>query len=305
MGKVHYQLITTYYRLMRKLRSAGVNPSPQQLRSAADKLALMNPLPMGAKFGDTELGGVKCGHAYHRKRNTNRILFVIHGGGFAFGSFLTHRAMISYLTRLTGYECYSPEYRLAPEHPFPIPLEDCYSAYMGLCERHPDARITVMGDSAGGNLAASLVLLIREREKRMPVNVVLMSPWLDLSPESESVKKNRDQDSLFDKSDLLHYSAMYLGGEDADNQLASPLRGNLTGFPPTLIQVAQNELLYFDSEQFAEMLTAAGVEVTCATYPMLFHSWQLFPHLVPEAKQALDQVGEFISSSVPVLDQAQ
>ena len=162
-----------------------------------------------------------------------------------------------------------------------------------------------MGDSAGGNLAASLVLLIREREKRMPVNVVLMSPWLDLSPESESVKKNRDQDSLFDKSDLLHYSAMYLGGEDADNQLASPLRGNLTGFPPTLIQVAQNELLYFDSEQFAEKLTAAGVEVTCATYPMLFHSWQLFPHLVPEAKQALDQVGEFISSSVPVLDQAQ
>ncbi|MFM1931469.1 MAG: hypothetical protein RL226_772 [Bacteroidota bacterium] len=294
MGKVHYQLITTYYKLMRILRAAGMNPTPQQLRAAVDKLALMNPLPRTAEMEKTELGGVPAWYVHQRKRNASKLFFVIHGGGFVFGSFLTHRAMIAYLNRLTGYEAYAPEYRLAPEHPFPIPLEDCYSAYTAMVERHPDASIAILGDSAGGNLAASLVVLLRERGHRLPDHLVLFSPWMDLSPESQSVLKNRNEDSLFDKDDLVHYSALYLAGQSAEMPQCSPLRADLEGFPPTLIQVAGNELLYYDSEEFAERLKAAGVRTVCSVYPLLFHVWQLFPHLVPEAKQALDEVAEFV-----------
>ena len=130
----------------------------------------------------------------------------------------------------------------------------------------------------------------------MPDKVVLMSPWLDLSPDSESVLKNRDEDSLFDKNDLIHYSRLYLGDTNPYDENLSPLKADLTSFPETLIQVAENELLYYDSVQFAERLEQAGAKVELKVESNLFHSWQLFPDFVPEAKKSLDEAAEFIRS---------
>lgn len=294
MGKVHYHLVTTYYKLMRKLRSAGVEPSPKQLRASADGLALLNPMQMGTNLSMTEFNGVPTGEVTYRNTTNKGIVLFIHGGGFAFGSVKTHRSSVAYLCRRTGMTGYIPEYRLAPEHKYPIPLDDCIAAYKGVLERHPDRPIHLFGDSAGGSLAAGMIHRMKREGIKMPDSLVLMSPWLDLRPDSESIVKNRDEDSLFDKDDLLHYAKFYLDEKDANEVDVSPLLGEVDYFPQTLIQVAENELLYFDSLRFAEKLKAAKVPFTLQVEEFLFHSWQLFPDYVPEARESLRKAEAFI-----------
>lgn len=299
MGKVHYTVVMTYYRLLRKLRSAGVQPTPQTLRTTADRFGALLPMPFNTKLELEKLGGQPCGRVTYRLAQRSGVFIFIHGGGFAFGSVNTHKVAVAHLCKMTGMTGYIPEYRLSPEHAYPIPLDDCYAAYVDICKRHSDEPVYLLGDSAGGNLAASLVLRLREKGKRLPDKLVLMSAWLDLSAESESIVKNRDEDSLFDGEDLLYYGRNYAGDADPSHPELSPLRGDVNGFPPTLIQVAENELLVFDSKRFAEKLEAAGVPMVLSAWPELFHSWQLFPDFVPEAKKALHEAAEFLSTSVP------
>lgn len=296
MGKVHYQLVTTYYKLMRKLRSAGVEPKPQQLRAAADRLASVYPMLGGARLEQLEVGGCPAGKITPQNLQSDDVLVFIHGGGFAFGSVKTHRAAVAHLCRMTGMIGYIPEYRLTPEHKFPAAFEDCLHFYNGLLEQHKGQRVFLFGDSAGGNLAASITAEIVQRNWQKPERLVLMSPWLDLSPESESAVKNRDEDSLFDRNDLEHYSKFYVGNQDLTDPKVSPIHADVTGFPPTQIQVAENELLYFDSLLFAKKLESAGVEVDLRIEQELFHSWQLFPDFIPEAKRSLQQAARFIGS---------
>lgn len=294
MGKVHYQVVMTYYRLMRKLRSAGVEPSPQQLRVSADRLGALTPMPMGTKLEMTELNGVPSGIVSYSKKRQSGIIFFVHGGGFAFGSTKTHRSAVARLAKFTGCLGVIPEYRLTPEHPYPAPLEDCVAAYEGLVKRYPEEDIFVFGDSAGGNLAVETVLSAQKLGLKLPSKVVLMSPWLDLSPDSESIQKNKDGDSLFDKTDLLHYSRMYLADSNPYDETISPLRADLGSFPKTLIQVAKNELLYFDSKHFSDRLNTYNVPHEVQEEENLFHSWQLFPDLVPEAYKSLQLAADFV-----------
>lgn len=294
MGKVHYTVVMTYYKLIRKLRSAVVTPSPQKIRLTADTFAALYPMPMNTRLEMTQLGGRSCGVITHREPKSSGIFIFIHGGGFAFGSVKTHRVAIAHLCKLTGMTGIIPEYRLTPESPYPTPLEDCMAAYRGICERYPKRPIYLMGDSAGGNLAAAMIGRLQKEEGVMPQKLVLMSPWLDLHPQSQSLLKNRDEDSLFDKDDLLEYSALYYGDHDPGAADVSPYRADVSHFPPTLIQVAENELLYYDSVGFADKLEQAGVETVLQVEPLLFHSWQLFPDFVPEAATSLRAVAEFL-----------
>ena len=297
MGKVHYTVVMTYYRLLRKLRSAGVEPAPQTLRTTADRFGALLPMPFNTRLELDKLGGQPCGRVTYRLAQRSGVFIFIHGGGFAFGSVNTHKVAVAHFCKMTGMTGYIPEYRLSPEHPYPSPLDDCYAAYLDICKRHSDEPVYLLGDSAGGNLAAALVLRLKEKGKRLPDKLVLMSAWLDISAESESIVKNRDEDSLFDGEDLLHYGRNYTGSADPTHPELSPLRGDVSGFPPTLIQVAENELLFFDSKRFAEKLEAAGVPMALSAWPELFHSWQLFPDFVPEAKLALQEAAEFLSAA--------
>lgn len=279
---------------MRKLRSAGVQPTPGQLRASADALALLNPMQMGTNLEMTELNGVSTGKITYRHANKKGIFMFIHGGGFAFGSVKTHRSSVAYLSRRTGMTGFIPEYRLTPENSYPIPLDDCMSAYTGLIERHPDRPVHLLGDSAGGSLAAGMIHRMAKDGIQMPNSLILMSPWLDLRPNSESIQINNKEDSLFDKDDLIHYSEMYVKGQDPSNIEISPVLGEVDYFPPTLIQVAKNELLYPDSLKLAKKLEAAGVLYKLEAEEQLFHSWQLFPDYVPEARESLRKAERFI-----------
>lgn len=294
MGKVQYTVVTTYYKLIRKLRSAGVAPSPQQLRTAADTLAVLYPMPMNTRLEMIQLGGRPCGRIAHRRPKGKGVVVFIHGGGFAFGSVNTHRVAMAHLSKMLEMEVFLPEYRLAPEHAYPAALNDCEEAFLELCQSYPNKEIHLMGDSAGGNLAAALTARLVRKGKRVPDSLTLMSPWLDLAPNSRSVSMNRDEDSLFDKNDLIHYSRFYVGDANYMEADLSPLKGEVDGFPRTLIQVAENELLYFDSLEFAEKLRLAEVPVSISVERELFHSWQLFPDFVPEAKRSLKQAADFV-----------
>lgn len=295
MGKVHYTLVMTYYRMLRKLRAAGMEPTPQTIRTTADRFAALLPMPFNTELQVEKINGVECGRVSYRHAHREGVFVFIHGGGFAFGSVKTHKVPVAHFCKMTGMTGYIPEYRLSPESTYPIPLDDCHKAWLGICNRHPDQSIYLLGDSAGGNLAAALVLRLREAGQRLPDKLVLMSPWLDLSPQSESIVKNRYQDSLFDADDLLHYAANYTGAANPDDADVSPIRGDLKGFPPTLVQVAENELLFYDSERFAEAMKEAGSPVLFRAWPELFHSWQLFPDFVPEAKTALQEAADFLA----------
>lgn len=298
MGKVHYTVVMTYYKLIRKLRSAVVTPSPQKIRLTADTFAGLYPMPMNTRLEMTQLGGRPCGVITHREPRSKGIFIFIHGGGFAFGSVKTHRVAIAHLCKLTGMMGIIPEYRLTPESSYPIPLDDCMNAYRAICERYPNRPIYLMGDSAGGNLAAAMIGRLHQTGGVMPEKLVLMSPWLDLHPNSQSLLKNRDEDSLFDKDDLLEYSALYYGEHDPELADISPYRADVSHFPPTLIQVAENELLYYDSVGFAEKLRAEGVETVLQVESFLFHSWQLFPDFVPEASASLKAAAAFLDGSL-------
>lgn len=294
MGKVHYTVVMTYYKLVKKLRGAGVVPSPQAIRTTADAFASLYPMPMHTRLDRLRIGQRPCGVVTHRDPKRKDVFIFIHGGGFAFGSVKTHRTAIGHLCKMTGMTGYIPEYRLAPENVYPTPLDDCINAYLDICSRHPDGKVFLLGDSAGGNLAAAMVHKLNLSGRRIPDKLILMSPWLDLRSDSVSISSNRDEDSLFDAADLMHYGGYYLGGQEPSFPDRSPLLADVMGFPPTMVQVAENELLYFDSLLFAEKLKAAGVEHSLLVEPSLFHSWQLFPDFVPEARRSLRQAADFM-----------
>ena len=293
MNSVGYQMVMTYYRMMREIR-ARVEIGPKQVRFYMDKLSILSLPPINCSVRSYDFGGVKVEGVKHRDAEDDLILFFIHGGAFAFGSARTHRAAAAFLSKHTKARVYLPEYRTTPEYHYPCPLEDCIKSYSAIVEKYPNKKIIAVGDSAGGNLCAALTVYCRDNQLPLPYKLVLMSPWLDLTPESASIQKNNDSESIFDTKDLMDYAEYYLAGKSAKDPLVSPYYANVQDFPPTFIQVASNELLYADSLGFAEKLQAEGVACELDVEENLFHSWQLLSDYLPAARRSLENVSKFI-----------
>jgi monoterpene epsilon-lactone hydrolase len=284
-----------YYKVMRSVRSR-MDMGPVKLRGYLEKLAILNPPPNGTKTTIHSIGEINCEEIRLKTTDENRAVLFIHGGAFAFGSSRTHRNMLANISKLTGQPVFSIDYRLSPEHQYPIALNDCLNAFTWLSEKYGAENIVIAGDSAGGNLTGALIHLLKQKELAVPKGICLLSAWLDLRGESESARLNHKNDSVFDRKDLLDYAKMYCTPEEMKSALVSPLLGDLSGFPPTLIQVAKNELLFSDSDLFAQKLQQANVPVDYAVSEKLFHSWQLYPLYLKEAKQSLAEMADFILS---------
>ena len=295
MASIQYHMMMTYYKVMKKVRKR-VELDPIRLRLYMGIISSFNAPFVPRKVSQIKLGEVPTDKIDFLE-DFPLILFFIHGGAFAFGSAKMHHAMASRLSQQLKAPAYIPAYRQAPEHAFPMPLNDCYHAYHELIRLYPDKKIVVIGDSAGGNLAASLCLKLTENKSKIPESLVLLSPWLDLDRNAESVLKNADDESLFDCNDLMAYAQLYVQGQDTTDPLVSPLRGNLSFMPRTLVQVAANELLYYDGLRFAEKLQENGVDVKLEVEQNLFHSWQLVPAFLPAAKRSLNNVASFIQAA--------
>lgn len=225
--------------------------------------------------------------------HTGKVIIYLHGGGYILGSASTNLGLPLRVGPAARTPVLSVDYRLAPENPFPAALDDSVAVYRWLLKRgYGRGDIAIMGDSAGGGLAVSLAMAIRQARLPAPVAVVALSPLTDLSPASDT----RATLAAFDPivvGDPTGRLAIYAGDNDLKDPLISPVYGDLRGFPPLLIQVGTREVLLSDSVRLARRAREAGVDVTLDVWEGMWHVWQDHP-LAPEAKQASAEIGRFL-----------
>jgi epsilon-lactone hydrolase len=225
----------------------------------------------------------------------DKAILYFHGGGFRLGSVSSHRELIARIAEM-GCRVLAINYRLAPEHRFPAPLEDAIAAYGWMLDQglSPE-NIAFAGDSAGGNLVLAAMLNLRERGAPLPAAAVLMSPWTDLAATGASYVSRADADPIHARPMILALAKNYLGRDgDPFHPLASPLYAELAGLPPLLIQVGDRETVLDDSVMFADKARAAGIDVELQIWDGMVHVFQMFASELAEARQAIDSIAKFL-----------
>ncbi len=229
---------------------------------------------------------------------SDQVLLYIHGGAWFMGSAATHRGLVSYIAHESGVRALSINYRLAPEDPFPVGLDDCITAYDWLLNSGISAnRIVVAGDSAGGNLTLALLVALRDADKPLPAGAVALSPATDLAFTGASIKTRAHLDPILANIGSDRLIPDYITVYDAHHPYISPLYADLHGLPPVLIHVGDLETLLDDAVRFGECARAAGVEAQVVVWPEMFHVFQIFVPLMPEARQAVKDMAKFIKLS--------
>lgn len=227
---------------------------------------------------------------------SDTVLLYFHGGGFQVGSVRSHRDLIARLSRAAGCRALAIDYRLAPEHRYPAALNDAVAAYRWLIEQGiaPD-RIAVAGDSAGGGLALSTLLVLREQGTPLPAAAAVLSAWTDLTASGESYESRAQADPLNQRRTIQAMARAYLGDSaDPRDPLASPLFADLTALPPVLLQVGDREVVLDDSRKFTDRARAAGVEAQLEVWDGMIHVFQQFAAELPAARVAIDSIGRFL-----------
>ena len=229
----------------------------------------------------------------NRAHMKKTVILHCHGGGYSTGSSMYARTLTSKLAMSTSMDVLCFDYRLAPEHPYPSAVQDAMKVWNYLMLLGYGARDVILtGDSAGGNLALSLTLKLKEEGRLLPRGILLMSPWTDLTSSGESFTAKAAVDPVLDSAYINRMIDAYAGERDLKDPLVSPLFGDFTGFPPTYIQVGENEILLSDSTRLHQAFVDANVSVKMDVYPGMWHVFQMSP--VKAAREAMDKNAEFI-----------
>lgn len=263
----------------------------------------MGPLLAPSKdmlISDVDIDGMHgewvCVNRAHMKKY---VILYCHGGGYSTGSSLYARTLTTKLAASTSMDVLSFDYRLAPEHPYPAALEDALKAWNHLMQYGYGARdVLVAGDSAGGNLALALTLKLKEQARLLPKGLLLMSPWTDLAGSGKSYLSKKDVDPVLNAGYLDAMKENYLGVQNTQETWAdpfvSPLYGDFEDFPPTYIQVGDQEILRSDSVLLYKKMNKAGVNVKIDIYKGMWHVFQMSP--LKTAYDAMEKNAEFIFS---------
>jgi epsilon-lactone hydrolase len=274
-----------------KLEEKKIEESRQIIDSFARKFS---KLPKNCKIEKIQIEGIYAEWILNNQTKEDKVILYLHGGGYGYCSVDTHRSLAARIMKEAGVKVLLPEYRLAPEHPFPAAIEDTLTIYRWLLKQgYESSNIIFAGDSAGGGLSVAATLALRNQSETLPAALVCLSPWVDLTSAGESYRVNNDKDPYL-RSDLVRLTAQaYAAGESLDNQLISPVFADLKGFPPMFIQVGSIEILLSDAQLLAENARQAGVEVHLKVWEGMWHVWQISNRL-PEAKQAVKEIGDFV-----------
>lgn len=254
-----------------------------------------------ASFEPVQAGGVPCAWIAAPGARPDQAIVYFHGGGFQVGSLQSHRELMALLSAASGVRVLGVDYRLAPEHRYPAPLEDALAVLQWLCAQGFAMHdIALAGDSAGGGLALGALLAVPQRGGALPAAAFLMSAWTDLAATGESYETRAAADPIHQRPMIQAMACNFLGREgDPRDPLASPLYASdaqLAALPPLLLQVGDRETVLSDSEAFARRVRAAGGQAECQAWAGMIHVFQQFPGELPEAREALAAGGRFLAS---------
>lgn len=279
---------------IKKMHAVMETPDIEKQRAAQENFGGILSKSRELTYQNFELGGIpaewSCVERSHMKKY---VILYCHGGGYTSGSFRYARSITNKLASSTSMDVLSFDYRLAPENPYPAALEDAMNVWDHLMYHGYGARdIIIAGDSAGGNLALTLTLKLKEQGRLLPRGLVLFSPWTDLTMSGKSHKEKAELDPILSAEYLQRCRESYAPEMELKNPLISPVFGDFTGFPPTYIQVGTNEILLSDSTKLQRQLQKYHVPVKMEYYPGMWHVFQMSP--LKTAYNAMDQVAEFI-----------
>lgn len=274
--------------------------SPQaQRRNLAFKAGISFYAPAGTRRSACRHGGVPGLAVETRASRADRVIVYLHGGAFAIGSPRTHAALAAAICTRTKARAILPDYRLAPEHPFPAAPDDCLAVYRALLDQHDPASLVIGGDSAGGGLVFTLLADILREGLPPPAAAFAFSPVVDLSYSAPSVRANAARDVVLPAERTGDVQQTYLAGQDPADPRASPIHADFTGAPPVAIWVGDTEILHDDACNMASRLQAQGVEAHLRVEQDLPHVWPLFHNLLPEARATLDELADWLSPRWP------
>lgn len=227
--------------------------------------------------------------------NNGAILF-LHGSGFSKGSPASHRPLVARIVSCSGLPAFVPDYRLAPEHRFPAALEDGLKAYRIMLRIYSPKHIVFIGDSAGGGLALAILHAAKDEGLPMPAAIATLSAWTDLSV--SGADRPDVNDPIVSQEMLRHAADMYLDGADPSDPYASPLLGDLSDFPPLLMQVGGREIMIEDTTRFIQKANKAGGAATATVYPDMAHVFQLNAPATRQAEDAIRELCNFLKKSL-------
>ena len=293
------QDVLTFLRDRQKTGAQGPPATLAETRAAFAPAGAIHPIADDVLVSGVDAGGVPAHWLDAPGAEADRVLLFLHGGGFQFGSLSSDGELAARLGRVSGMRVLFPEYRLAPEHPFPAAIDDALAVWRWLRTDHQlSARsIAVAGDSAGGGLTVSLLVATRDAGEPLPAAAVLMSPTVDLTSSGSSMTDRVTQDPISTPALLRQLASDYLAGADPKTPLASPLFAPLSGLPPMLVLVGTADLLLSDSERLAQAAAEAGVDVHLVVGDGLPHVYPLMQG-TPEAAEATERIGKFLREKV-------
>jgi acetyl esterase/lipase len=273
------------------------NTTWEQRRRRVHLVALTQVPAWGTSVESFGLAGVPVDRLSNSAADRRTVLLYLHGGGWTTGSRRTHRGLAARLAASMGAIAIVPEYRLAPEHPYPAALEDVLAVYRALLEDGYDAsRIVVAGDSAGGTLTLALALAARSEALSMPAALALICPSLDLATTRSPGSKRRDP--VLTPALIAEFIDAYVPSGKRTDPLVSPLRGDLRNLPPLFVESASEDLIAADALLLADRARAAGVHVRHRHHEGLFHAFHLLGPLVATADAATTELGRALRAEL-------
>lgn len=284
-------LVRTYLMAAKASQTAGTDI--ETARQGLETLSALTPIAQDINVKKTSMDGIHAEWVIAPNAVDDRVFLYLHGGAYIMGSCNTHRYLASKLSKSTGARVLVPEYRLAPENPFPAAIEDAVKVYRWLLSSgvSPES-IIIGGDSAGGGLTLATLLSLRDENEAMPALAVLLSPWTDMEGTGESMETRADVDPWLSPGASRATPVIYIRDLDPRHPLVSPIYADLSGLPSMLVHVGSDEILLGDSARLVDRARAAGVEVTFKVWDEMWHVFQTFA--IPEGQQAIDEIGEFV-----------
>ncbi|WP_268798740.1 alpha/beta hydrolase [Pseudomonas huanghezhanensis] len=275
------------------------NTTLDEQRKAYEQVLSTHPIPAGITSHDVDMGGVPGKVVVPEALEGNRILLFIHGGGYVGGSSTGYLGLAGHFAKLLGAKVYLPDYRLAPEHPFPAPIDDTLASYRWLLDQgHDPKSIVFSGDSAGGAMVVSVMVKARNAGLPLPAGGAALSPWANLEHTGASIDNRNGLDPQASRLGLTLLAKAFLNGTLPTDPDASPVFADVRGLPPILVQIGENEVMLSDAMRLATHLGENRVRVSLEVWPGMFHVWHMFAAVLPEGMQAVKNAALFLDQAI-------